>query len=126
MKRFLISIIAVAAAFAGFAQDAPDWTRTGTMIRLGGKDAADNIEIQDCNYYFAGGVIDGSGMAKGISIDRGRKTIIRNTSIKNVSLGIHVKCGANNGASDADMHAPRAVFLSKSHNITTARSCATS
>ncbi len=82
---------------------APDWTHTEAMIRLGGKDAANNIEIAGSNYHFEGGIIDGSGVAKGISIDSGRETVIRNTSIKNVALGIHVKRGVNSGSSDADI-----------------------
>lgn len=79
------------------------WNNDEAMIRLGGKDAANNIRIAGSNYYLEGGVIDGSGVAKGVSIDSGRETAIRNISIKNVSLGIHVKYGANSGSSDADI-----------------------
>ena len=82
---------------------AEGWSHDEAMIRLGGKDAANNIRIVGSNYYFDGGVIDGSGVAKGISIDSGRETVIRNTSIKNVVLGIHVKHGANSGSSDCDI-----------------------
>lgn len=82
---------------------APEWAHPEAMVRLGGKDAANNIEIAGSNYYFEGGVIDGGGIAKGISIDGGRETVIRNTSIKNVSLGIHIKRGVNSGSSDADI-----------------------
>ena len=73
------------------------------MIRLGGKDAANNITTPGSNYYLEGGIVDGQGIAKGISIDSGRETAIRLTSIKNVSLGIHIKHGANNGSSDSDI-----------------------
>jgi hypothetical protein len=73
------------------------------MIRLGGKDAANNIRTPGSNYYLEGGIIDGSGVAKGISIDSGRETVIRNTSIKSVVVGIHVKHGANSGSSDSDI-----------------------
>ncbi len=79
------------------------WNNDEAMIRLGGKDAANNIRIPGSNYYLDGGIIDGSGVAKGVSIDSGRETVIRNISIKNVSLGIHVKYGANSGSSDADI-----------------------
>ncbi|NBJ04843.1 hypothetical protein D1647_01385 [Alistipes sp. Z76] len=82
---------------------APGWAHTEAMIRLGGKDAANDIETAGSNYYLSGGVIDGGGTAKGVSIDGGRETVIRNTSIKNVSLGLHVKRGANSGSSDADI-----------------------
>ncbi len=79
------------------------WSHDEAMVRLGGKDAANNISIPGSNYYLDGGIIDGSGVAKGISIDGGRETVIRNTSIKNVVVGIHVKKGANSGSSDSDI-----------------------
>ena len=79
------------------------WSSDEAMIRLGGKDPANNIRLVGSNYYLDGGVIDGSGVAKGVSIDGGRETVIRNTSIKNVVLGIHVKQGANSGSSDCDV-----------------------
>lgn len=79
------------------------WAHDEAMIRLGGKDPFNNITTPGSNYYLQGGVIDGSGVAKGVSIDSGRETSIRNTSIKNVSLGLHVKYGANSGSSDADI-----------------------
>ena len=83
---------------------AEDWAHDEAMVRLGGKDPFNNITTPGANYYLEGGVIDGSGVAKGVSIDSGRETSIRNTSIKNVVLGIHVKHGANSGSSDADIH----------------------
>lgn len=73
------------------------------MIRLGGKDAFNSITINGSNYFLDGGVIDGSGVARGVSIDSGRETVIRNTSIKNVTMGIHIKHGANSGSSDSDI-----------------------
>lgn len=83
---------------------APEWPHDEAMIRLGGKDAANDITTPGSNYYLSGGVIDGSGVAAGISIDSGRETVIRDTAIKNVSLGIHVKRGVNSGSSDCDIH----------------------
>lgn len=82
----------------------PEWSHDEAMIRLGGKHAANNISTPGSNYYLAGGVIDGSGVAAGISIDSGRETVIRDTSIKNVTTGIHVKHGVNSGSSDCDIH----------------------
>lgn len=81
-----------------------DWNDSEAMIRLGGKDAANTITIPGSNYYLDGGIIDGNNVASGVSIDGGRETVIRNTSIKKVKVGIHVKYGANNGSSDADIH----------------------
>ena len=82
---------------------AEGWSHDEAMIRLGGKDAANDIRTPGSNYYLDGGIIDGSGVAKGVSIDGGRETVIRNTSIKGVVLGIHVKHGANSGSSDSDI-----------------------
>ena len=79
---------------------ADNWSSSEAMIRLGGKDPANDIKTPGSNYYLDGGVIDGSGIAKGISIDNGRETVVRNTAIKNVALGIHIKPGTNNGSSD--------------------------
>ena len=83
---------------------AESWNSDEAMIRLGGKDAANDIKTPGSNYYLDGGVIDGNKVAKGISIDGGRETVIRNTSIKNVKVGIHIKHGANSGSSDSDIH----------------------
>lgn len=95
----------VALQLSNFAviKAAEGWAHEEAMIRLGGKDAANNIRIPGSNYYLDGGIIDGSGVAKGVSIDGGRETVIRNTSIKNVVMGIHVKYGANSGSSDSDI-----------------------
>ena len=82
---------------------APDWSGGEAMIRLGGKDAANDIVTAGSNYYLSGGVIDGGGVAKGVSVDSGRETVIRNVSIKNVQVGIHVKTGVNSGSSDCDV-----------------------
>ena len=95
----------VALELSNFAiiQAAEDWVSEEAMIRLGGKDPANNISMPGSNYYLKGGVIDGRGIAKGISIDSGRETAIRQTSIKNTTIGIHIKHGANSGSSDSDI-----------------------
>ena len=79
------------------------WAHDEAMVRLGGKDPFNNIHTPGSNYYLDGGILDGSGVAKGVSIDSGRETAIRNTSIKDVAMGIHVKFGANSGSSDCDI-----------------------
>ena len=81
------------------------WTHDEAMVRLGGKDPYNDIRIPGSNYYLSGGIIDGSGVAKGVSIDSGRETVIRNVSIKGVLMGIYVKHGANYGSSDSDISA---------------------
>ncbi len=79
------------------------WSSDEAMLRLGGKDPSNDIMTVGSNYSLTGGVIDGSGTANGISIDSGRETVIRNVSIKNTKIGIHIKHGANAGSSDADI-----------------------
>lgn len=81
-----------------------NWTSDEAMIRLGAKDPSNDISTPGSNYGINGGIIDGSGKAKAISIDGGRETYIRNVNIKNAPVGIHIKSGANNGSSDADIN----------------------
>jgi hypothetical protein len=83
---------------------ADGWSHEEAMIRLGGKDPYNSIYINGSNYYLDGGIIDGNGKAVGVSIDSGRETVIRNTSMKNVQIGIQINRGANNGSSDCDIH----------------------
>lgn len=80
-----------------------DWTSDEAMIRLGGKDAANDTHTVGSNYSLTGGIIDGSGVANGISIDSGRETMVQKVSIKHTPMGIHVKYGANSSSSDADI-----------------------
>lgn len=82
---------------------APGWTNTEAMVRLGGIHPANNIRVVGSCYSFTGGVIDGGGVAKGISIDSGRETKVRDVSMKFVSLGLHIKRGANSNSSDCDI-----------------------
>lgn len=81
-----------------------DWDSSEAMIRLGASHPANDIYTCGSNYGINGGIVDGSGIANGISIDGGRETYIRNVNIKNTRIGIHVKHGANSGSSDADIH----------------------
>ncbi len=74
------------------------------IIQLGGKDPANDTATNGSNYSLEGGIIDGSGKANGISINSGRETAVRNVSIKNTVIGIHVFYGANSGSSDADIY----------------------
>ena len=69
----------------------PDWSSDEAMIRLGALNKKFTIWETGTNYYLAGGCIDGSGIAKGVSIDGGRETCIRNLlnyqKIRTTSLG---------------------------------------
>ncbi len=81
---------------------AENW-QGGALVKLGGKDAANDTHTPGSNYSLTGGVLDGRGIANGISIDSGRETVVRNVSIKNAVVGISVGYGANSGSSDADI-----------------------
>lgn len=80
-----------------------NWNGDGALIKMGGKSFANDIRTCGSNYFFEGGILDGSGVADGISIDGGRETVIRNVSVKHTKIGLHIKRGANNGSSDADI-----------------------
>lgn len=82
---------------------ADNWDGDGALVKMGGKDFANDIRTDGSNYYFEGGILDGAGVADGISIDGGRETVVRNVSIKHAHIGLHIKRGANNGSSDADI-----------------------
>jgi hypothetical protein len=82
---------------------APGWTNAEAMVRLGGIHPANDIRTPGSVYSLTGGIIDGSGVAKGVSIDSGRETRVRCVSMKNVLVGLHIKRGANSGSSDADI-----------------------
>lgn len=79
------------------------WQEGNAIIKLGGSYAANDITTNGSNYGISGGIIDGSGVADGISIDGGRETRISNVSIKHTRIGIHIKKGANSGSSDSDI-----------------------
>lgn len=80
-----------------------DFEKGQAMIQLGGKDPANDTHTNGSNYYLDGGIIDGSGIANGVSVNSGRETAIRNVSIKNTVVGIHIFYGANSGSSDSDI-----------------------
>jgi hypothetical protein len=67
-----------------------DWDDSdGAMIKLGAISKINNIDIIGANYYIEGGIIDGNGVANGISIDFGRETSVRNITIVNTQIGLH-------------------------------------
>lgn len=80
-----------------------EWPEKEAVIRLGGKDPFNSIYIPGSNYGITGGIIDGNGVANGISIDSGRETRVSGVSIKRAVVGLHIKHGANSGSSDADI-----------------------
>lgn len=81
-----------------------DWQSGEAVVQLGGIHPANDTATNGSNYSLEGGIIDGSGVANGVSINSGRETAVRNVSIKNTVVGIHIKYGANSGSSDADIY----------------------
>jgi len=79
------------------------WDSEEALIRLGAAEPFNTIMVNGSNYYLSGGIIDGNGLANGVSIDSGRETRVENVSIKHTKVGLHVKWGANTGSSDADI-----------------------
>lgn len=96
---------------------AKNWNGDGALIKLGGKYPANDIRTNGSNSFFEGGIVDGNGIADGISIDGGRETVIRNVSIKHTRIGIHIKKGANNGSSDSDISGVNIVGNEKNDSI---------
>ncbi len=68
-----------------------DWEYEEAMICIGGKNPTNDNFTPGSNYGLSGGIIDGNGKAVAVSIDSGRETYIRNTSIKNAKIGIYIK-----------------------------------
>ncbi len=80
------------------------WSSGGAMIRLGGIAPKNDIATPGSVYSLTGGIIDCGGRADGISIESGRETAIRNVSIKNSVIGIHIFRGTNSNSSDSDIY----------------------
>lgn len=95
----------VSLKLADFAvlKAAGDWEQGQAVVRLGAEYSANDTHTNGSNYSFEGGIIDGSGIADGISVDGGRETAVRNVSIKHTVVGLHILRGANGGSSDSDI-----------------------
>ena len=111
--------IAVSLELSCFAiiKAADGWDSPEALVRMGGIYPYNSISIPGSNYHFKGGIIDGNGVANGISIDSGRETSIHNVSIKHTFIGIHIKRGANNGSSDADIETVNIVGCNQPESI---------
>ncbi len=95
----------------------PDWTENEAVVRLGASHPANDIYTIGSNYSFSGGIVDGSDIANGISIDGGRETAVHNVSIKHTRIGIHIKRGANSGSSDADISQVNIIGTGKTDSV---------
>ena len=109
----------VSLKLADFAvlQASPDWDSPEAIVRLGAIYPANNIYQNGSNYSLEGGIIDGNYVANGVSIDGGRETVIRNTSIKHTVVGLHIKHGANNGSSDCDISSVNITGTGKTDSV---------
>lgn len=94
-----------------------EWKKGEAVIQLGGKNPANDTHTPGSNYSLEGGVIDGSGVANGISINSGRETAVRDTSIKNTVIGLHIMYGANSGSSDADITGINIIGTGKTDSV---------
>ena len=93
---------------------ADTWSDEEAMIRLGAAEPFNDINTIGSNYSFKGGIIDGNGVAIGISIYSGRETLIREVSIKHTQIGLSVKYGANNGSSASSLETSVSTFAADS------------
>lgn len=64
--------------------------KTAPVIRLGVGALGDDI-LDSRNVSLTGGVIDGAGVAYGLSIEGGRDILVSNMAINNAPCGIHIK-----------------------------------
>ena len=94
-----------------------DWQSGEALIQLGGKDPYNTTRENGSNYALEGGIIDGSYIANGISINSGRETAVRNCSIKNTVTGLHIMYGANSGSSDCDIFGINIIGTGKTDSV---------
>ncbi len=98
-------------------QAAENWDSPEALIRLGASHFANDIRTNGSNYSLIGGILDGRGVAGGVSIDGGRETMIRDVSIKHTTIGLYIKTGANNRSSDADVYGVNIIGNSSTESI---------
>ncbi len=80
-----------------------DATVAEAMIRLGATNPLNTTVENEAKFFFEGGIIDGSDIANGMSVDGGRQTRIENVNIKNTPVGLHVKKHPEAYSPDADV-----------------------
>lgn len=99
---------AVSLHLSGFAViKAADRWRGGAdhMIQLGAIDETFTISQTGSDYYMYGGIIDGNRKARGIILEGGRETSVRQISIKNVTQGLKIAFNDAYGSNDCDFEA---------------------
>lgn len=89
--------------FAVIKAMAEKWDSTDCMVRLGGQNPEFIIRENGTNNYISGGIIDGSNVAKGLSIEGAREYSVRYLSIKHVTQGLYIKYNPEYGSNDSDI-----------------------
>lgn len=75
----------------------------GPLIGLGALDHTNDIMTPGSNFYVIGGIFDGNGESDGITINKGRETLIKDVVIINTRYGVNIPNGTNGSSSDADL-----------------------
>ncbi len=96
---------AVSLYFSNFAvlKASMNWSEGKYMVRLGAKDKSFSIDEVGSNYYMYGGIVDGSGIAGGVSVEGGRETSIRYVSMKSVKQGLYIMYNEECESSSVDI-----------------------
>lgn len=75
----------------------------GAMVRLGARDEFLSVAINASNYGFMGGIVDGSDVADGISIESRGEMKVYDVSIKHTRVGLHLQSRGDISPLDADV-----------------------
>lgn len=75
------------------------------LVRMGIGDSntENNITLNGSNFHFIGGILDGNGKARGISLLGGRESLVSKVKIINATVGLHIGKGVNSNSSDMDV-----------------------
>ncbi len=87
------------------SEKAVDGYTCSSLVALGARGQGVNNNRKNGSYfYLMGGIFDGNGVADGVSIERGRETLIRNVCIVNFKkIGLNIPRGTNSSSSDDDI-----------------------
>lgn len=80
----------------------PAWAG-GAMVRLGARDDYRSVAINASNYGIEGGIVDGSDVADGISIESRGEMKVYDVSIKHTRVGLHLQSRGDISPLDADV-----------------------
>lgn len=98
------------------AMDGWDDTQ-GHMIQLGALDKQYSTDQVGTNYFMSGGVVDGSYIARGISVEGGKETSLRYISLKFVTQGVYIADSESGESSDVDLETVNIVGVRQPDSI---------